>query len=592
MRHLTMVFLFAISFCVISFAQIPLDKLKNVGIKNLPDVNKILLGEEPITTNLNDAVYEAPELDDFIPANILPASELPRDNNGSFYLFPGVWEFHLKSYCLRAGTYPPSDNGSSGYIYAPLKGPKADIISSILSNGFKHPEIKQQDIQVLIWAIIDRANFKDMQPEYMIIAKKLLNDQQLLQLNKDVLKNYGQAQFSKLCESLPAPVQQVLEAENEMRGLLSKPGTKYEDLEKVALLTGIEPEDEGRKVTKGRWSLTPEGFYIRYFPYGYAKMVLQVYVKDDMYNAFNYIEIKNITAKGGGPLTELEIPLRFVPPPINPGKFPGVPGGRKQRLAPSNDKNPDNRNDALDKANKVLSGSKKVIGASRILKTNPIGNNLFGRILDFITETGRKISNALNGDPPDPDYANFAMAEHFDYKDLHENAFEDVGLNQLATDFADSYLEAYGLMLALSKSNDKLGGAKLADDKLWMEKQAQSIIFYKKAVGDALLIACEKWKVFFDTYNKGVKTPFTFTPDDVSAYHDKLRTTGFDESELAAFKFLKMSEGDINNLKNQRLTYDYSNYSTNYLDNPNLIMNAWKEYGNVYSKFPVIPAPW
>ena len=125
-----MTFLFALSICVISFAQIPLGKLKNIGIKNLPDVNKILLGEEPITTNLDDAVYEASELDDFIPANILPGNELPRDNNGSFYLFPGVWEFHLKSYCLRAGTYAPSSNSSSGYIYAPLKGPKADIIFS------------------------------------------------------------------------------------------------------------------------------------------------------------------------------------------------------------------------------------------------------------------------------------------------------------------------------------------------------------------------------------------------------------------------------------------------------------------------------
>jgi hypothetical protein len=35
-------------------------------------------------------------------------------------------------------------------------------------------------------------------------------------------------------------------------------------------------------------------------------------------------------------------------------------------------------------------------------KVNPFSpGNMFSHILDFITENGRKISDALNGDPPD-----------------------------------------------------------------------------------------------------------------------------------------------------------------------------------------------
>lgn len=602
MKHLLLIFLFAISFSVVSFAQFPLDKLKKIDLKNLPDVSKILLGQEPITTSLDDAVYESPELDDFIPANILPANELPRDNNGSFYLFPGVWEFHLKSYCLKAGTYAPSNTSGSGHIYAPLKGPKADIIYSILSNGYKHPEIKQDDIQALIWAIIARTNFKDMPPEYMLLAKKLLNNQQLIQLNKDVLKSYAQAQFSKLCESLPEPVQQILEAENKMRELLYNPSTKYEDLEKIAFLTGIEPKIEGRNVTEGKWSLTPEGFYIRYFPDGYSKMVLQVYIKEDTYNAVNHFEIKNVTVKGSGPLVEPEIPLKNKLKLFNPGRYTGVPGGQGQRLGTSNDKNHDVGNDALDKTKKILTGADNALSVLGMLtdplstivdKLNPFSpGSMFGHILDFNVDNARTIHNALNGDPPDPDYANFAMTEHFDYEILHEIVFENAALNKLAVDFANFYLEAYSLMCALAKSNDKLGGANLADDKLWMEKQAQAIIFYKKAVGDALLIACKKWEVFFNAFNKKVKTPFLLTQNNFIAYQERLRTIGFDKNELAAFKFLKLSDSEINNLKNKRLAYNYNNYSTNYLENPNLIMNAWKEYGNIYSNFPAIPAPW
>ncbi|HNA92278.1 MAG TPA: hypothetical protein PKZ71_08505, partial [Chitinophagaceae bacterium] len=63
---------------IFSFAQNPFGKLKDLNIKKIPDAGNVLKGKEPITTSLEDAKTEAPELDDFEPKVILPGDQLPR----------------------------------------------------------------------------------------------------------------------------------------------------------------------------------------------------------------------------------------------------------------------------------------------------------------------------------------------------------------------------------------------------------------------------------------------------------------------------------------------------------------------------------
>jgi hypothetical protein len=580
-------------------AQNPLERLKKLKIKNIPKINDIFKGKDPITTSLDDAITEAPELDNFEPTVILPGSELPRKADGSFYIFPGVWEFHLKSYCMKAGTYGPSKTNGSGHIYAPLIGPKADIIQSLLKNGYKHPEVKQRSIQVLIWAIIAKQNLKDMPKEYMLTAAQLLDAKQLLQLNEGVVRSLAQNELNKTLENLPEPLKEIIEAENKMRGLLTDVNTKYEDLERTAVLTGIMPDDQGRKIIKGRWSLTPDGYYIRFFPTSYAKMTLQVYVKEDANNAFNYITIKNNNSKCNFQCNNLKIPNRSMVG-FDPSKNAAMPG---QRLGSSNDKNsPDDRDDALDKANKILNGADNALTGFG-LATDPLGTivdkgnpfspgNMFGHILNFITDNGRKISNALNGDPPDPNYKEFARPEIFDYKSLKQIAFKKKELNQLAIDFVQSYLHTHGLMLALTKTNDKHGGALIANDAIWIEKQAQAIIYYKKLVGDALLETCTKWQAFLNAIKFESKMSIPSKSEKLIAYQNKLKTNGFAKEELDFFQFLKIDAKEIELIKQTRLQYNPVLFNGNYNDASTVILNAWKSIGNVYASFPRIAAPW
>jgi hypothetical protein len=582
------------------FSQKLFDKIKSLGDK-VPDVDKFIRGEEPLTTGLAGAVFEVPSMDSFNPDIILPANQLPRNSDGSFLMSPGVWEFNLEGYCMQAGTYGPTKSDGNGHSYAPLQGPKADIIRSILNNTFKHPDILQRDVQTLIWAIIARQNIKDMQPKYMLIAARLLDPKQILRLNDGVLRKLAQSQLNNLLAKSPPALRAVLEAENKMREMLTDVNTKYEELERVAVLTGIMPDDGGRKILQGRWSKTPQGFFIRYFPETYSKMTFQLYVPKDAYTETAYIPLKSSSGSTAS-VHGMLVPYRQLKQ-FNPSDHPGVPPGRGQRLGPSNKKSsdPDKRNDALDRANRILK-FKSDAETGYGLATDPFGtimgkinpftpDNMFDNILEFITDNGRMISDALNGDPPDPNYAVFAKPEVFDYKALNQEPFEDSVMNRISNDFITSYLDVHALMRALAKSNDRLGGANIANDQFWSNKQGNAIMFYKKKVGVGLLNACAKWEIYLNALRSKFGS-IPLKPENISTYQEQLRTNGFSKEELKSFAFLGMNDLEIQELKKTRLAYNPSEFKGDYIDKSFKILNAWKTIGELYSNFPDVPAPW
>lgn len=103
-------------------------------------------------------------------------------------------------------------------------------------NGIKHPEVTQRDIQVLIWAIIARANFDDMPKEYLITASKLLDAKQMMELNKGIVNKVAQKELDKLMSKAPAPVKRILEAESKMRNMLGSAQSNMMTLKKLPYL--------------------------------------------------------------------------------------------------------------------------------------------------------------------------------------------------------------------------------------------------------------------------------------------------------------------------------------------------------------------
>jgi hypothetical protein len=118
--------------------------------QGIPRLSNLTDEKSAITTGLSDAVTEVPFLDDFNPEEPAPLTRLDRGPNNGFILDrPGLFELRCKSYCLHAGSYAPRKG--DGYIYAPLKGPRAKMIQRILQKSVEHPEIPQTMVQTLIW---------------------------------------------------------------------------------------------------------------------------------------------------------------------------------------------------------------------------------------------------------------------------------------------------------------------------------------------------------------------------------------------------------------------------------------------------------
>jgi hypothetical protein len=243
----------------------------------LPELSDLLEEDPPLTTSLEDVRRETPLLDGENFGEPQSLASLERGARGGYIAPPGLYEAILQSYCLRAGTHAPG--GGDGYAYAPLEGPRAGIITKILRESANYPEIPQRQIQVLLWGIIAQTRVSDMDEEIQSVARQLLSDEEIAEINGGALGLIPDEVRRELFANLPSQVRQILDAKAEIRERLSEANATYEELENIAVLTGAVSRGEGsREIPEGRWSLHPDGYFVRYFPSGYRRTRMEALV--------------------------------------------------------------------------------------------------------------------------------------------------------------------------------------------------------------------------------------------------------------------------------------------------------------------------
>jgi hypothetical protein len=269
--------LFVVAACAGStFAQ--LGGLGGLGDKLKKKTPNLLGDKAPITTSLPDAKWGDASKDGFTPRE--PGRSLmtlQRTPNGGFVLQPGYYSLQAQSYCLKAGTHGPGDG--DGYLFAPPKGPAEDAVMTIVRNSVNRPEIPQQKIQQLLWALIARAKFEDLASELKSTASQLLTPRQLASLNRSALDALSGNALTNALGGVPEPLRQIAQAEANLRQMLTTPGTSFAEMERVAVLSGSAPLGPGsQQVPSGRWSLHPDGYYVRYLPSGYSSTRVEIWV--------------------------------------------------------------------------------------------------------------------------------------------------------------------------------------------------------------------------------------------------------------------------------------------------------------------------
>jgi hypothetical protein len=254
-----------------------LPSLGGLKLPQMPGLGSLTEGKLPISTNIKDAIYGDAAKDNFRSGRVAALSTLPRDPNGGFVLAAGYYQMTAQSYCLHAGTHGPG--GGDGYLYAPVKGAATEAVIAILQNSLAHLDIAQHDIQMLLWAIVSRAKFEDLNNQLKIVAGRLLTQKQLAALNRNALSVLTSPAMSRAMGGAPPFLRQVFQAEADMRRLVSAPSLAYADMERVAVLAGAAPLGEGSVETpSGRWSLHPDGYWVRYIPSGYSTTLVQIWV--------------------------------------------------------------------------------------------------------------------------------------------------------------------------------------------------------------------------------------------------------------------------------------------------------------------------
>lgn len=295
----------ALTLALAQLPGLPRPKIPGLSIPGIPGLDRLIKEEPPITTALSDAVTEVAFLDEFQPCNAARLTVMPRHDNGAFKVFPGCFMYEAQSYCLHAGTHGPGKG--EGYLYAPLKGPRENVIRGILQRSVAQPQIPQQEVQVLIWSILARTKPSQLAANVKQTAGKLMTPQEMSSLEGsgwDYLKEQASGGPS-IFGSLPGPVRQIMEAENKMRSMLYQANAPFAELESVAVLSGeYKPQRGDRNVPRGRWSFHPEGYFVRYFPYGYSHTTQYVYFPEAI--AVQYDDkgaVASITDAGGRSLT-------------------------------------------------------------------------------------------------------------------------------------------------------------------------------------------------------------------------------------------------------------------------------------------------
>lgn len=178
--------------------------VRNLPVKG-PAIPNLLSGPAPISTSIKDAVWGDASTDGFTPpVAVQDMTTLPRSKEGGFVLGEGYYRMHAQSYCLHAGTYGPG--GGDGYLLGPVKGSARDAVTTILRNSAAHPEIAQRDIQLLLWAIVARAKFEDLDMRLKGVAATLLPRKMLLSLNRSALSVFTNPQLNAITGGMPGPV--------------------------------------------------------------------------------------------------------------------------------------------------------------------------------------------------------------------------------------------------------------------------------------------------------------------------------------------------------------------------------------------------
>ncbi len=247
--------------------------------------------QTPDNKAISNPVFPYYEKDSSLKNNKpLSLADLPQSQDGDIILSEGFYEADFKSYCLQPGTPDPSS--MDAYLQAPLGGYRKDIVETILRNSLSRPDLQQRNIQLLLWSVVSGSDYNKLSSTVKSTARQLLTSKQVFALQggmMGVVKTIATA----------FPDNGVSPVFNDMRNLFELGASSYEAYEQIAVLR--QPSKIHRAdYQRDQWYQQEGGYYARYFPSGYQRIKIQVYLPEgsldqDGKKAGNYLLFDPVT---------------------------------------------------------------------------------------------------------------------------------------------------------------------------------------------------------------------------------------------------------------------------------------------------------
>lgn len=241
----------------------------------IPGLDNILKGEEPLTTTIKDIkLLGWPELDRVSLTNSQPLTAEVKTAAGTFKLKPGSYTAELQSFCAKGYTYGPTQG--MGYVIGEWKGSKSEFLQTLMRAYGQKGGVDQRDVQLLVWSVLAKVKPQNMNEGAKRALVQLMGQDASKLLADGAMDYLNDATMREVNKKLAPALRPFFEADNKMRGLFAKAGTKYEEFERLGVLQATE--ELKTSVPRGRWNINPKGYLVRYFPSGYSQVRTEIIV--------------------------------------------------------------------------------------------------------------------------------------------------------------------------------------------------------------------------------------------------------------------------------------------------------------------------
>jgi hypothetical protein len=240
------------------------------------------LKADPLSTNYSDTIHPDTLPATLNPGTFRPLKQLERTDDGAFLLKAGIFEAYVESYSLD--TDERHQARVAGFYPAPIKGRRANVIADALKQVELHPEVAQNDIQNLMWAIVAGTELEKMPAPVQKTAARILPQKTLALLKgataARAIENRVLSIVNRRLAKNPAIQQEASDASDKAKQIDRDYGISDTAVEVKAATAPPVFGGTDDVVVRGTWAQMPGGFYVRYLPEGYSKLRLQVIVPD------------------------------------------------------------------------------------------------------------------------------------------------------------------------------------------------------------------------------------------------------------------------------------------------------------------------